>query len=513
MEPTARALADLFAALDRLGRAHARSAEDDRRMGVAEVAGHVAHVAGQFPAPVLTADTAVPPRAVAAAIAQALFSAPHTSRTLAVASTAGELPVVRATDGLGVELGLDPTEMEALRATTDRRVADALQQIRALQWLWRRAGNPRTDPSGLAALLFPHRADLPVARFANHGSRLYAVVPMARPCPPEALYLPWLPDAPTWTAPPHGTFNARLVDDGTVRALGRAVGTTPEAARTLLARMVCVVPEGEETTFFRHDRWRSEGWAALTGLADPVPGGGWLTAPAGTDELLPDGLLARTDDGGLAVQGARRAFDRAARARVTVLLHGLYAELCARAMQRQGIPPSGQPVLYDLAPYIQRALRPLLDGCGRADIHRHIADRHGVSVDIARAAMARLGETWTDLARASWGGAPGPDRPVTIQGLLAAHLARVQSSVERLRRMPSDPRADHHRVLLLFLAHHMVDAPIGRLWRPVDGAVPDPEDVVGRWFWPLWQRSLDASGLGPDSPDEEDETAELSIDP
>jgi hypothetical protein len=33
---------------------------------------------------------------------------------------------------------------------------------------------------------------------------------------------------------------------------------------------------------------------------------------------------------------------------------------------------------------------------------------------------------------------------------------------------------------------------VGRLWRPENGRLPPPEDVIAEWFWGTWQRVLAA---------------------
>lgn len=502
MEPAHKALSDLFDALDRLGSASARAASDDQRTGVAEVAGHVAHVASLWEGPTTTPSDEPPPRPVAVAMAQALFAEPHSRRTLAVQSTASESLVIRADETLADALGLSSWELDELRNDVDRRVADVLARIRAMQWLWHRAGNPRNDPTPLHRMLFPGGGDVVPTRYLHKGCRLYCIARMERPPPPESLFLPWMPGNETWDARPDHAFDPRFLDDGLVRALSRSIGRDDDATRALLASVVCVIPEAEAKSFLARDRWRSEGWSDVTGLGMARPGASWIAESAPRDTFDVTEWMARTDQGGVAVQGARRAFDTAARQRVGLMLHSLYAELCARQLADAGLPASGQPVLFDIAPYIQRVLQPLVKWTARDDVRDHVASTLDITPETASAALKRIGAAWSDLARTSWGGVPSDERPHTIQGILAAHLARVQASLAQIRRMEPDPRADHHRMLLLFFAFHVSNAPLGRLWRPEGGRVPDPEDVPGAWFWPTWRRVLDAAVGGAELTEE-----------
>ncbi len=491
MEPTPSAVADLFAALARHARLIARGDMDDSRRTGIEIGGHVAHVAGLAGRPMRTQADGPPPRAVALAMAKALYSVPHMSRTLSVYSTRHDAPLFDVTPSMSDALGLTAAELEEIRTDIDLRVSGVLKQTRALHWLWQRAGNPRLQPEALFHMLFPGAVGAPAQRFTHRGCRLYALIDEEVPPPREALYLPWLPESGRWSCVPDTHFAARFVDPATIRGVCRGIGASEEEVRDLLDQMVCTVPSAEHNTFLDHDRWRGEGWAALTGLGRAHPSAAWVSLPLASDGLPPDGWIAQ-GEGGLALSDARRVFDRHAMSRVTIMMQGLYAELCARVLLGETIAPDRQAALFDLAPYVQRCLQPLLDWAAAPATHREIADQIGADVRHVGAALATVREGWLKAARASWGGVPTEERPYTVQSILVTHLAITQASLFRAWRMEADNRAPHHRVLLLFFAHYAAAAPVGRLWRPENGRLPPPEDVIAEWFWGTWQRVLAA---------------------
>ncbi|MCB9663826.1 MAG: hypothetical protein H6732_06920 [Alphaproteobacteria bacterium] len=491
MHPLSAAVADLFEALARHGRAVTRSDEDQRRQLATEVGGHVAHVvsvAEQGPAP---AKDEPPPRAVALAMARALFGSPHLSQTLSVFTTASEYRVFVPSPQLADALGLAPWELEELRNDLDVEVAAFLKQSRALHWLWSKGGNPKIAPAPLWTLLFPGSVQPQAERFAYRGGRLYALVDQPAPPPVEALYLPWLPGSERWTAVPTTHFAARYLDPSLVRSLSRAIGGPEAEIVDLLDEVVCVVPADDEQAFLLKDRWRSEGWSAVTGIGRAHPTPAWLTLRLAPDAIEPDGWLEKQGDG-LALKTPTRVFDRHAMGRIATMMNGIYGEICARTLTREKIDAHRQSVLFDLDPYIQRVLQPLLDWAVDPRTHRHLAGRMGVEPEHVGAAMAQVRDGWARAAATSWGGVPTEERPFTVQSILAAHLAVSQASLHRLFHAEDDPRAPHSRILLLFVAHYLKDAPLGRLWKTVDGKLPPPEDVVGQWFWPLWLRVLDA---------------------
>ncbi|MCB9680775.1 MAG: hypothetical protein H6733_04820 [Alphaproteobacteria bacterium] len=492
MDDLSTAVANLFEALARHDRLLARGDVDESRQTGIEVGGHVAHVVSIAGRPARGWLPEAPPRPVAVAMARALFSVPHLSRTLSVYTTASETVVFQPTESLAEALGLPLWHLEEIRGDIDLGVAKVLKQSRALHWFWQRAGNPRVQPEGLFGLLFPGATDPQIHHFGYRGCRMYAVFEQSHPPPPEALFLRWLPGSERWTCMPDSHFAARYLDPSTVRAVCRAVGADEAEVRQMLDNTVCAVPADGEQEFIRRDRWRSEGWSALTGLGEATPGTEWVTLPLAPDAIAPDEWLVQTP-AGLALQGPRRIFDRHAMTRLTALMHGIYAEMAARLLAGDRIDPATQAWLFDLDPYIQRTLQPMLDWATNAATHRHLAGLVGAEPAHVGAAMAQVRDDWLRSARTSWGGAPTEQRPYTVQSILASHLAVVQSSLHRVYRQEADDRAAHHRILLLFFAHYVQSAPLGRLWRPVDGRLPPVEDVVGEWFWGTWQRVLEAT--------------------
>jgi hypothetical protein len=224
-------------------------------------------------------------------------------------------------------------------------------------------------------------------------------------------------------------------------------------------------------------------------MADPSPG--WLAWPIPPHAIETESWLTMTEDG-LAMKAPRRVFDRHAMTRMTALAHGIYAEFCARVLGGHSIDPLRQAELFDLGPYIQRALQPLLDWAASPKTHAYLSQKMQVPHDHIAAALLKARDIWLQSAQASWGGAPTEGRPHTVQTLMATHLAVAQIGLHHVYKLTPDPRGPHHRVLLLFFAHYMQQAPLGRLWRVEGGALPPMEDVVGEWFWGAWQRVLRA---------------------
>lgn len=492
MNDLSAAVADLFDVLARHNRHLAVGDGDQSRQTDMEVGGHVAHIVSLAGRPVRTRLPGPPPRPIAIAMAQALFSAPHLSRTLSVYTTASDTEVFQPTESLAEALGLPLWHLEEIRAEVDLQVAGVLKQSRALHWLWQRAGNPRVQPEPLFQMLFPGVTEPQAHHFAYRGCRLYAVMAQDVPPPPESLYLQWLPGSERWTCIPNSHFAARYLDPSVRRGVARAIGADDDEIITLLDACICTVPTEDEQSFIRRDRWRNEGWAALTGLGRAEQGSAWLTLPLARDAIGPEGWLEATDKG-LTLTQTRRLFDRHAMARLRTMMHGLYSEISARLLAGLTIEPHNQAWLFDLDPYIQRVLQPLLDWAAAPQAQAWLADELGVSNAHVGAAMSQVREGWLKAARTSWGGKPTEQRPFTVQSILAVHLALCQSSLHRLYRQEPDERASHHRMLLLFFAHYHHNAPLGRLWRSEGGSLPAPEDAVGEWFWGTWLRVLDAT--------------------
>ena len=475
--------AQLFMLLDRLAQARTLSREDQVRECAGNVASEVDRLAAHLSRPAVSSVS--PGRGRAVAMAQALFAAPHVARTLSVEATQSDVRAVEPDDELADLLSLPLWELEELREDVDRRVAQFMRQTRALHWLWRVTPNPRSAPEPLFKMLFPGVETPSGLRFTRRGARLYCMFDAPSPPPPESLYLRWLSDAPRWTMVPDGWFDPRYVDDNLVTRLGRALGSSADDARGLLQNMVCAIPAASERMFLARDRWRSEGWADITGLGLASPSPSWIC-----QTIAPDGIDTRNwirhGDDALELHDPRRAFDRHALSRITAMMHGLYAEMCARLLSRQEVGPMGQALLFDLSPYIQRALQPLLDWAARDATHERLAASLGVEAHVVASLLGQARNIWLDAAHNSWGGAPTPDRPHSVQSILARHLALAQRSLaEAFSRSTGGPGA-HQRVLLMYFGCYVASAPIGRLWRAVDGALPPPEDPIGDAFWAMW---------------------------
>jgi hypothetical protein len=491
MDQTSQAICDLFEVLGRRGR-HLALGDGSGLAAYDEQVGRAVRVLShQVRRPMRTSVSEAPPRPVAMAMAQAIFSAPHVARTLAIDTTLSEHHGFQPTAHLADALGVPMWELEEVRDDIDRRVASFLKQTRALNWLWFRFDNPSIHPAPLYNVLFPGATGPEPERFVRRGGRLYLVLPQRDPPPLESLYLRWLSSRGEWSVTPDDYFSARYVDEAVRRGIGRGIGAEGDETQRLLDNMVCAVPSSESRAFIVRDRWRSEGWAELTGLGMSEPSPAWLGQPMAPDAVEVRSWLSVTE-GGIAVNSPRRVFDRHALLRITAMMHGLYAELCARVLSGEPVDPMQQAALFDLDPYIQRALQPLLDWAGRADTHAHVARELGAEVDHVRAALLQVREVWLKSARTSWGGSPAEGRPHTVQSILATHMAVSQEALHHLYRMPPDPRAPHHRVAVVFFAHYAQQASVGRLWKVEGGALPPTEDVLGEWFWGTWQRVLRA---------------------
>lgn len=489
MRETTASLGALFAWLDTLAKSRATGETATEEAALAEVHQAVTTVAQTVLRPMETTP-APPPRAVGVAMAHALFAVPHISATMSAKTTLSETSSFVPTDPLAEALGLPRWEVDDIREEVDYRVAMLLKQVRALQWLWTRQDHPRINPAPLISTLFPGAPPGTDVHFSRSGLRLYAAVDDEPAPPTSSLYLTWRSTSRGWPRQPDLRFDARYVDASLLRAMGRALGTSAEEARSMLANLVCVIPKSQRDHYITHDRWRSEGWADLTGIGVAGTGASWITRALAPDALDEEDWLEATSEG-IALRGARRVFDRHALARITAITRASFAELLARELSKQDAPGPAEAALFDLSPAIQRGLQPMLDWAASSRTHAHVARKIGATEADVAAALSQVRQSWLNAAQTSWGGIPSPQRPHTVQTILATHLALSQASLRRSARMAPDPRMPHRKVILLFMAHYAAAAPIGRLWRPVDGALPPPEDVLGEWFWGCWQRVLD----------------------
>lgn len=488
----------LFSALDRRARRKAMG-DLERADQAAQEASIAIEAIGRSARPTVHPIDTVPPRSVAVAMAQALFGLPHLTHTLAASLPRMRVVAAGSSDELATVLGLPRWELDEIREDVDRRAAFAFKQARAMAWLWSRF-RPEDDPEPLFRTLFPTSRG-GIREFRRSGFRLYAVVDQADPAPPASLYLSWLPGTSNWTCTPGVSFQGKFVDDSLRRRLARGIGLDLDEVDILLDSFVEAVPSASLADWIAHDRWRSEGWAAMSGLGLAHAGPGWLVERLASETIDPDGWLTQTETG-ISISGARRQFDRLAMARVQVLGRSLYAEMFARFLDDGVRSADERATLYDLAPYIQRVLRPVLDWTASAGALSHLAEQLGISAVSLKPATRHVHELWLRSAQGSWGGAPSAEHPETVQTILATHLAVLETSLKDTLETTVDPRGDHRGAALLFAACYLARAPLGRLWKSVDGAMPEVEDVVGRWFQPLWRKILELDEEGVfDPPD------------
>jgi hypothetical protein len=484
------ALAELYEALD--NRALVESTEVARAAAETRVGRAVAALGTAAWRPDVDRLESPPPAAVGKALARALFDVPHVNRTFGGETTLNAYAPFRPSNALADALGVTRDEMEEMREDVDRVAAGVLKQMRLLSWLWMRSGDPSVRPQALWGTLFPVDGGQQPVRFLRRGARLYPVFAGVRELPTEALYLPWV-GGDAGAERPLGGFQARYVDDATLRSIQRGLGTAGDEARRLLDNLVCPLP-GSDVLWLKRDRWRSEGWSDLCGLGVAADSTAWLTLPIARDGIDLDGFFELGAEG-IIVRAPRRVFDRHAMARVGAVMRGLYAELCARVLSGEPLDPARQSAMFDLGTAIHRVLQPLLDWAASPATQRHVSEHLGVTLEAAGTALEQVREVWVRSAHAAWAGRPDEDRPHTVQTILTTHLALVQSSLYRIWRRQPDGRGSHQRVMLLFLGHYFSEAPLGRLWRTTEkGDLVPVEDVLGDWFWGSWRRSLDALG-------------------
>lgn len=483
-------LAELFEALD----ARAGRAATDARAAAgldAQVAAAVASLGEGLSRPMVDRLSGPPPDAIGAAMARALFDAPHVSRTFGGDTTVHAYAPFRPSEALGDALGHDVDVLDAMREDGDRAAAGVLKQMRLLSWLWMRAGDPAAQPLTLFRSLFPVDASTPPQRFVRRGARLYPM--FAGPgAQPEALFLPWV--SGDGVDQPLGGFVARYVDDGLVTAIQRGIGADAGEAVRLLSDLVCPLPVVDDA-WVRRDRWRAEGWASLTGLGTTHDSAVWLTMPLARDAVDVHTLFERAPHGGYQAASARRVFDRHAMQRATLAVRALYAELMARALTGDLAEVTRHAAVFDVCGTFQRVLQPLLDWVRSPGARRHVAETFALPSGETERLMDEVHGVWVHAMQVGWAGRPAADRPHTVATIVTGHLALLQTSLARTQRRAPDGRGAHQRVLLLFLAHYLARAPLGRLWRTnAEGGLVPTEDVVGDWFWGTWRRALDALG-------------------
>lgn len=463
-------------------------------------------------------EATVPPRRVATALALALHSQPHVAVTLGSVHEDGtteiqerapypcEAPFVVPSEVLEACLGLSQWELEDLREEVDRRAGLALKRRRALAWMWNHFGLPQSRPAPLFRVLFPA-----MDRVANkvdlvcRSGRLYALLDVAE-MPLPALYLGWMGSGVEGTSPPLASFRSKYVDHGLKRSLARGIGAEPHEVDKVLDRMVVLLPKGSAVTFLERDQWRSAGMSSMTWLGDDYLGGEYLLDPAEREELEWERWLTVTDGVLSVARPAKALFDELALSRAQTMLQQIYAALLARVEQTdegdEGFKREDLD-LFDLPSHLRAALTPLVEW-GRSEANvAHVATRMRARPDSVAEALGQLADEWEHHLEHRWLTPPTPERRHTIPGIVLNHLVALRSSLVRLALREPDRRWEHRSLCLLFTAHYLADAPIERLWLKGlsdmlmdEGArMPPPEDIVGCWFWPVWQRLLDVGDL------------------
>ncbi len=431
------------------------------------VAARVAALGEQLAAPARPVPLEQPPpHSIALSMATAVLAQPHLSVTFGH-HNADEPALQVSNDALGAALGLPVWELEDLREDVDRRASAYLRQVRALNWMSSYIQRSGTTPERLFKILFPGtRSTSYAVRFAPHRARLHAVAGIGGSRPPLTRYLGWV-DADK--RPPR--FEARYVDVGMRRSLSRAIGADDEETCALLDELITITPVEDMDAVVALDRWTSAGFAHVSGLGRSLGVSDWLTATLRGGDVDHSRWLAAVD-GALGIRRVRPAFDRMALTRVTSMLRELYAGLLADLLAHGEVVPASQRLLFDVE-----------------------ARRLEVDAPQVRVLMNRVRSEWELQAARVWGGPEARGRRRAVQSLILLHMAATQHSLLREYARPADPRAPHRRTLLLFLADHFANAPLARLWGPTGRSdAPPPEDIIGEWFWPTWQRVLDFAG-------------------
>jgi len=461
-----------------------------------------------------------PPRSVAVPLALALFCQPHLDITFGsprwIATEdlippdllQANPPMVFAPEALKSAVALEEWETEELREEGDRRVGTVLRQARAVEWLWQRFDMASADPEILFRALFPaapSKIDGPIG-FARYGAHLYAIVDQTPPPPRSSLFLGWVqPDGESVFAP-LATFDARYIDPGLRRALGRAIGATESEVLDLLDRMVTVVPRKGCSAWIAHDQWRIMGLAAMTGLGVSYTSAGWLVRPLAPNDLYVKDFI-ELSGGTLVARKPEAAFDAYATERATTMLNHVYAEMLARLVREDTQTPPTATVedlsLYDVTRHLRRVLRPLIDWVRAPDTVSHVARVFSVTEAEARTVIATVAAAWEDRGQKRWWGATAQDEPESAASILLLHLVSSHGALRHAFRRSTSSRRPHRDVLLLFAAHYYAEASVGRLLREGGRVGHDP---VARWFWTQWSalstqpEDEESTWTGPQTP-------------
>jgi hypothetical protein len=505
-DPSARSFRRLFKGLERrFGIDGAARIEIEKQL--VEVLDELITTEG---APTIDALAGPPPRAVAVAMASAIYCQPHLGVIFGDVACVGtdefespygiepERPLVMNTDALGEALGLQAWELDDIREDVDRRVGLVLKQARALRWLWNHFGLPEASCEGLFRVLFPGAPGrISHLAMVRRGAQLYALVQQELPPQPEALFLPWTVIAADRAFHPLRTFGGRYVNNNVRRSLARGIGADDDEVVELLDRMVTVLPRTGTGVWLARDAWRARGFAMITDLPAAYSQNAWLAQPIEPEDVAFTSFLKREGDKLVAFDAAV-AFDTLAVARVDEMIRQLYGEILARMQLADSAHPRHTPadlIPLDVERHLRAVLKPLLDWAESPRSAAWVAGNVGMSVESCAKALADVRSAWEAQLDAAWVGAPADGEPKNAQWLIASHLMVVRNGLFNVITRPTDPRAPHRDVALLFSAFYLGHQPLERLWAEANESTTWPAharltDPVGMWFWGTWQRIL-----------------------
>jgi hypothetical protein len=439
----------------------------------------------------------LPPRRVATAMTAAIVGQPHLAVTFRrPTDTMLCEPLLLDPESMEKALGVPVWEVDDIREDVDRRVRVALKQAAILHWLWSRFGLPKNEPDALFRVLVPGAPpETAGVGMMRRGSQLYMVVD-DEPLDDAALYMGWI--AKDAAFPPDG-FAGKWVDQSLLKAAARALGGDIDEIADLLDRSVTIVPRSCAKRLVATDRWRSRGWATLTGLGSRYGASRWLSAPVLMEQIDWRRSIGVHNDK-LVITRPTEIFDLAALPRVQAMYRQLVAWMLA-SLESNSI--DNAPLdLVDVGTHMKAVLAPLLAWPTEARTAQHLARETGVGKAEAKRALLELRKDWKNHYQARW--LSRFDGKASVQSTITAHLLGTYGS---LRTLFNDGHQRHHEVLRLFVATYAATAPVQRLWNrglsdmPSGGTgTPPPEDVVGAFFTSMMEKTLQAQALEPESP-------------
>lgn len=444
------------------------------------------------------ARTDRPPRRVSVALALALSSGPHIDQTLARVLNVTP-PTARPTgfhaDAIASVLGIPQWEIDDLRDEADRRAAFALKQARVAAWLHGRV-DTGVEPTRLLAQLAPALGGAAV-RWQRQGTRLYGLL-AGLPARTPAEVLGWLPPR----GEPLPRVRARYLDAALRRGLARAIGAELTEVDALVESVVALIPEDGAAVAIARDRWRSEGWAALTGIGD----GHVSDALVSVGDETGWRQWLRLDGAKLVVKSdARAVFDAVGALRCNQLAWSLAAGQLARIVDGSAnIQPDAEDLdLLDFSHHLRAVVEPLLHWVVSPDTHRRIASELGTDPPVVTRTFVEIAGEWVAQADTAWIGPPREDAP-GVQTLLLRHALALRASAVRVSAEAVDE--DMRGAVRLFVAHYARESRVERLWRwsgPETGGVALgwTDDPLGEWFPVLWTRLADQHDLDQESTD------------